>query len=238
VGIKKEGGVKMKADYSGKTFGLLTVKGPKEYNGGMAWECACKCGNTIYYTSRQLQINRPKSCGCLRSPNLVGKKIGRLSVVERTDQRDTNYNVYYRCKCQCGGEKLVTAHNLNYELVTSCGCLATEASKVAGQLAGQYVREHHCIDGTNVKMLTARIYSSNTSGYKGVYWDRSRQKWVAQIRFKGKNYKLGRYDNIKDAAKARKIAEDKIFGDFLLWYKSRDVNDKKSTANSELCSRG
>jgi len=87
-------------------------------------------------------------------------------------------------------------------------------------------------------MLTARIYSSNTSGYKGVYWDRSRQKWVAQIRFKGKNYKLGRYDNIKDAAKARKIAEDKIFGDFLLWYKSRDVNDKKSTANSELCSRG
>jgi len=227
VGIRKGGGVKTKVDYSGKTIGLLTVKGLKEHDGEMLWECECKCGNTVYLTSRQLHGNRPRSCGCRRSPNLVGKKFGRLKVVEKTDQRDSNYNVYYRCECKCGGERLVTAHNLNHGSVTSCGCLATEASKAAGHMAGQYIKDNFCIDGTNVKRLTAPLHSNNTSGHKGVYWRKSRQKWVAQIHFKGKHYHLGSYDDIKDAIMARKIAEDKMFGDFLLWFESREVNDKK-----------
>ena len=31
---------------------------------------------------------------------------------------------------------------------------------------------------------------------------------TAQITFKGKNYYLGRYDDIEDAARARKVAEE------------------------------
>lgn len=50
-------------------------------------------------------------------------------------------------------------------------------------------------------------------------WDKDREKWTAQIGFQGKNYHLGRFEKKEDAIKARKKAEEKIFGDFLKWYK-------------------
>ena len=37
--------------------------------------------------------------------------------------------------------------------------------------------------------------------------------------FKQKCYYLGGYDNIEDAARVRSEAEEKLFGDFLKWYK-------------------
>lgn len=51
--------------------------------------------------------------------------------------------------------------------------------------------------------------SKNTSGAKGVTWDASNSKWMAQIAVGGRNYKLGRYSDINDAIAARKEAEDK-----------------------------
>ena len=39
----------------------------------------------------------------------------------------------------------------------------------------------------------SKLYTSNTSGYKGVSFDRETGKWLAQIRIDGRNKKLGRY---------------------------------------------
>lgn len=50
------------------------------------------------------------------------------------------------------------------------------------------------------------------------HWDKSRGKWMANIRFQGKRYNLGRFDHIQDAIDAREAAEKAIFGDFLTWY--------------------
>lgn len=50
--------------------------------------------------------------------------------------------------------------------------------------------------------------SDNTSGVTGVYWSRSRKKWVAQIGLPGAKTKpLGRYALFEDAVAARKAAE-------------------------------
>lgn len=38
------------------------------------------------------------------------------------------------------------------------------------------------------------IYKNNTSGIKGVTYEKSSGKWVVQIRINGKNKKIGRYD--------------------------------------------
>lgn len=59
---------------------------------------------------------------------------------------------------------------------------------------------------------------NNTSGVRGVSWDKNRRKWAATIVFKGKTYHLGRYNNIEDAAAVRKEAENALFGDFLKWF--------------------
>ena len=50
---------------------------------------------------------------------------------------------------------------------------------------------------------------NNTSGIIGVYWKKDKRKWHAQMKIDGIKNHLGYFDNIEDAAKARKKAEAK-----------------------------
>ena len=63
---------------------------------------------------------------------------------------------------------------------------------------------------------------SNTTGIRGVSFITSKQKYRAQITFKGKAISLGDFDKIEDAAEARKQAERELFGTFLSEYKKAD----------------
>lgn len=74
----------------------------------------------------------------------------------------------------------------------------------------QHKREMY-VDGTYIPGLTSKLSKRNKTGIKGVRWDKERLKWAASIYFKGKCYQLGRFDNIEDAIKARKLAEEKFF---------------------------
>lgn len=51
------------------------------------------------------------------------------------------------------------------------------------------------------------LQQNNTSGIKGVTWDKSRIKWVAFIKVSGKHIPLGRYADKSDAAMRRWEAE-------------------------------
>ncbi len=88
--------------------------------------------------------------------------------------------------------------------VQSCGCLHREK-----------IKELY-VDGTvPCKLDGNRIRSTNTSGTTGVWFDRNRGKWCAEITFKKKKYFLGRYNKKEDAIVVRKNSENEIFGDFL-----------------------
>lgn len=53
------------------------------------------------------------------------------------------------------------------------------------------------------------IAKNNTSGYIGVSFCNTSQRWVAHIGYQGKRKNLGRYHDIEDAIKARREAEIK-----------------------------
>ncbi len=63
-------------------------------------------------------------------------------------------------------------------------------------------------------MANARKPITNTSGFKGVYYDRSRGKWAANIWKDKKNFYLGRYSTLQEAHAAYVNASKKHFGEF------------------------
>lgn len=59
-----------------------------------------------------------------------------------------------------------------------------------------------------------RMRRNNTSGITGVFWSKSRNKWVAQIRINGKRNHIGRFDDKAEAAEVyRKTADALGFTD-------------------------
>ena len=57
----------------------------------------------------------------------------------------------------------------------------------------------------NAKNQSQKI--NNTSGVTGVVWDKSRQKWIAQIMANKRYINLGRFSSFEEAVLARKEAE-------------------------------
>jgi len=57
-------------------------------------------------------------------------------------------------------------------------------------------------------------YKNSTSIYKGVWWDKQRNGWQAQIGHNGKHTCLGIFSNECDAARAYDKAAEKLFGEY------------------------
>lgn len=51
------------------------------------------------------------------------------------------------------------------------------------------------------------VRNTNTSGVLGVHWHKKAGKWAAEVTFNGKSRHLGLFDNLDDAAEARRRAE-------------------------------
>ena len=59
------------------------------------------------------------------------------------------------------------------------------------------------------------LYSTNTSGFKGVAFNAKSNKWDATITCNNKRINLGSFDKIEDAIKARVFKAKELYGEFL-----------------------
>jgi hypothetical protein len=59
-----------------------------------------------------------------------------------------------------------------------------------------------------------KISKNNTSGVKGVYWNKDRMKFQAHIKKNNKNMYLGAFDTLEAAEKAVKEAREKMHGEY------------------------
>lgn len=69
-----------------------------------------------------------------------------------------------------------------------------------------------CTNKENVR--NAKLSKANTSGYKGVSWQKNRKNWAAAIRVDNKTIHLGVFKTRIRAAKVYNMAAKKHFGEF------------------------
>jgi hypothetical protein len=169
--------------------------------------------------------------------DLTGKKFGRLEaikIVEPKIRRDKRS--YWLCICDCGNKSIVSVSHLMNGRTKSCGCYRKEIASINGIKHQSNLKpldvekvmigvKKNCVFDTSLNALSKTLLSNNTSGVKGVVWDKSRNKWQAKIEFQKKRYFLGRFSNKEDAIKVRKQAEEMLFEPFLKWYEEfKNIN--------------
>lgn len=127
-------------DLTGQTFGYWTVLGKASNlnsSGQTMWICKCQCGTIREVSTISLRNSASKSCGCFHksivSKNLVGRKFGKLTVVEDTGQRNQKKGIIWKCKCDCGEYKNVSSAHLRSGSITSCGCASHLHKDISGQ---------------------------------------------------------------------------------------------------------
>lgn len=197
-------------DLSGKVFGELTVLHISEYqhkNGSVWWSCQCSCGRIYDCPATLLTTGKRTHCGCKtnrgRPSDISGQRFHRLTAEYMLPDRGSDGSVIWHCRCDCGNEVDIPYNTLVYTNQKSCGCKKKEHEQML-----QSFLTH--VAGTSVNALKSKkVPTDNTTGYKGVYLIRG--KYVAKIVFQKKQYFLGTYENIEDAAQARREAEEVLF---------------------------
>lgn len=94
--------------------------------------------------------------------DLIGMKFGRLTVLQRTDDRITKSGYkekMFLCRCDCGAEKVVQSNNLKSGHTTSCGCAKHDT--------GEKIR--HDLTGMKFNRLTV-IRPAESSKTKETRW--------------------------------------------------------------------
>ena len=67
-----------------------------------------------------------------RIKNLTGQKFGKLTVICRDYGHQKGKGTFWKCRCDCGNELIVSAASLTSKNTRSCGCLQREAARRVG----------------------------------------------------------------------------------------------------------
>lgn len=207
----------------GRRYGNLMVnKLTDEYNAHnrRLYKCTCLlCGKERLATKQNLQKGEIKDCGNHHKYNdISGNRYSNL-IALNISGRDSHGRIIWHCICDCGKYCNVAYGDLVSGKTKSCGCLLKEK-----------IEEMYVAGTAPCKLIETKPRSTNTSGITGVYFDKSRNKWCAEIMFQKKKYHLGRYKNKEEAIIVRKKAEKEIFGGFLEWY-AKEFPDKWKRLN-------
>ncbi|MEN2467887.1 AP2 domain-containing protein [Ornithinibacillus sp. JPR2-1] len=202
-------------DLTGKKFGRLTVieRTSNDKHGKTRWLCECECGNNVISYGSDLNRGKTKSCGCIQ-------KIHGLS-------KHRLYNIFAMMKDRC-----YNPENISYPWYGGQGI------KIYQLWLDDYTKFHEWalrngykdnleidrIDSSKdyspencrwvtrrVQNLNQRLRKDNTSGIRGVKWNQARRKWEVNISVNKKRIYLGLYEELEDAAEARRKAEEKYW---------------------------
>lgn len=222
----------------GNTYGRLKVIEELERKSKYVrrYKCQCKCENYTIVNQGNLLHGRIQSCGCLQKESASQRlNLGENTIIRYADHAEI---VMFD---QDGNEKARAIIDLeDVELVRGYRWWLTPSGYTAAKIkpTTKVIKLHQLIcpapedvdhwdrDKLNCRRLNLRPANSqqnamnqglkrnNKSGVKGVYRNKARENWVAEIMKEGKKYYLGQFVHKEDAIRARQKAEKELFGEF------------------------
>lgn len=206
------------------------------------WKCLCDCQvdkpeeerKYVLVTTHHLKSGHTKSCGCLLS-NILYKR-NKEAKTQNTFDLSGDIGIGYTY-----AGKVFYFDLEDYDIVKQYKWHINTNGYVATQSDGKYIQLHrllmkvddssimidhinhmrHDCRRSNLRLATSsqnmqnrKIFSNNTSGVTGVYYQKNCNKWGAVITIDNKTINLGYFDSKDDAIYSRRKAEMEYFGDY------------------------
>lgn len=141
--------------------------------------------------------------------NVRNKKTGRI--LKPTEGKTDKY--YYISLCKDSKQKNTKIHRLVAEYFVE----NPENKPYVDHIDNNKLNNLY----TNLRWATHQenrrnivMYKNNTTGVKGVIFDKHYKKWMARIRVSGKLIHIGSFNTIEEATEARMQKANELFGEF------------------------
>ena len=210
-------------DHTGQQFGELFVL-CKAYSvkGHTKWRCRCSCGNETMVDAGNLRSGHTRSCGHCEKYRFIDDctvccdlPTGQFFLIDAADYPEVSK---HRWSIEDSGYvhtmvkgKHVRLHNFLIGkvdgVIDHINCIRYDNRRANLRL---------CSNKENVR--NQRRCVRNTTGFKGVSFDKRRGKFTAGITVDGKRHFLGYYADPADAARAYDLAANRYFGEYARTY--------------------
>lgn len=210
-----------KINMMGRLIGRLKVNAEarKAKNGVILWECSCTCGKTVLLPGNSLRNGHAVTCGhCLSYTDygsyMIGTDVNGAPFQFDTEDWDKVKEFRWWVGCDgyvCADDKKRRRIKLHNIIINPPGDLVADhingdrADCRKANLRWASIRENS---------YNSKLSRRNSTGFKGVYYDRHRGKYEAYIRPNGAKKHLGRYTTAHEAARAYNVAASFYFGEF------------------------
>lgn len=210
-------------DLTGHKFEKLTVIKyiDKDRLGKSIWLCKCDCGNMTKVRGDCLTTGNSKTCGdcSVNKYNVMDDIVIGITTAGQSfifDTQDFLLVKRYTWSVSPGGYVVTNLKG---------GKMMTLHSLIMGETKGLWIDHisRNKLDNRrrNLRYVTPQqnshnsgISKNNSSGYKGVYFDKVRKRFQAEIMCGRKKYYLGRFDTAVEAAKAYNQKARELFGEY------------------------
>lgn len=203
---------------TGMSFGRLVVvsyAGKNKHN-KTTWVCICDCGESTTVIGSYMNNGNTKSCGCLQRE--VAKERRTTHGMYKSPEYFTYNDMLNRCHnkqnkdyASYGGRgiKVCARWRDSFEaFYADMGSRPPSLSLDRIDNDAGYSPDNCRWATSSEQSLNRRINKNNTSGIKGVSWDKLSCKWEARFR----EQRIGTFDTIEQAEAAYKTAK---FGEIL-----------------------
>ncbi len=169
------------------------------------------CGNEFKANTYSINSGHSKSCGCYH------KKIKSEGMNRKHNLTNTRlYNTWSKLKDRVLNPKSKDYYNYGGRGITICGEWKNDfmsfynwamSNRYSDELSidrmdndGNYCPENCRWATRTIQQRNQRMQKNNTSGYKGVYYRKDRNKYTAQISVNRKNKRLGQFQTVIEGA--------------------------------------